>query len=163
MNISRFILLIALSLTIAGCASTHAGVPHGDPSLGQDPAEATLAEAATSVSKSLVNLDEMQKANSPPSAASPPVDPASYGMSNLVTIDWNGPIEPLLTQIADATGYQINVLGKAPAIPILVTVIAKNRPIGEVLRDAGYQCGDKADIVVFPGSKVIELRYATTV
>lgn len=158
----KTIIFSGLLLTLAGCASTHSGLPVGDPTLGPDPSEATLAEAATSVSKSLISLDQMQQATTPLPPTYQPPDPASYGMSNLVTIDWNGPIEPLLTQIADATGYTVNILGKEPSTPIIVTVIAKNRPIGEVLRDAGYQCGDKADIVIFPNSRIIELRYATS-
>jgi defect-in-organelle-trafficking protein DotD len=158
----KSIFFTSLLITLAGCTSPHAGVPAGDPTLGPDPAEATLAEAANSVSKSLISLDQMQQATTPLPPTYQPPDPATYGMSNLVTIDWNGPIEPLLTQIADATGYTVNILGKQPTLPIIVTVIAKNRPIGEVLRDAGYQCGDKADIVIFPNTKIIELRYATT-
>lgn len=160
--IVQILVLASLSLFLVGCSSSHAGLPVGDPTLGPDPAEATLAEAATSVNKSLINLDQMQQATTPLPPTYQPPDPASYGMSNLVTIDWNGPIEPLLTQVADATGYTVNVLGKQPTTPIIVTVIAKNRPIGEVLRDAGYQCGDKADIVIFPATKIIELRYATS-
>ena len=156
------LLLVGLCATLIGCASTHSGIPAGDPTLGPDPAEATLAEAATSVSKSLISLDQMQQATTPLPPTYQPPDPAAYGMANLVTIDWNGPIEPLLTQIADATGYSVNILGKAPSLPIIVTVIVKNQPIGQVLRDAGYQCGDKADIVIFPNTKIIELRYATS-
>jgi defect in organelle trafficking protein DotD len=159
-----FPLFAACFLFLAGCStSTHPSVPVpvADPTLGPDPAEATLAEAAHSVSTALVSLDQMQQATTPlPPTFSPPT-PSSYGMSNLVTIDWNGPIEPLLTQIADATGYHVNILGKPPSLPILVIVIAKNKPIGDVLRDAGYQCGIKADIVIFPKTKIIELRYAT--
>jgi defect-in-organelle-trafficking protein DotD len=151
------ILTASLVFSITGCVTHHAG----DPTLGPDPAAATLAEAATSVSKSLVSLNELQAATTPLPPNYQPPNPASYGMSNLVTIDWNGPIEPLLTQIADATGYHVNTLGKPPAIPIIVTVIAKNKPIGDVLRDAGYQCADKAEVVVFPKTRVIELRYAT--
>lgn len=158
---TKAILLTSLFFVLAGCTSPHAGVPAGDPTLGPDPAEATLAEAANSVSKSLISLDQMQQATTPLPPTYQAPDPATYGMSNLVTIDWNGPIEPLLTQIADATGYTVNILGKEPTLPIIVTVIAKNKPIGEVLRDAGYQCGDKADIVIFPNTKIIELRYAT--
>lgn len=156
----KITLLLAGLIVLVSCTHTPEQLP--DPTLGPDPAEATLAEAAASVSKSLISLDQMQQATTPlpPNLTAP--DPASYGMANLVTIDWNGPIEPLLTQIADSTGYTLNVLGKKPMMPILVTVIAKNRPIGDVLRDAGYQCGTKADIIIFPKSKVIELRYATT-
>ena len=157
MKTIRLLLFINVLLFITGCV-TH---KEGDPTLGPDPAAATLAEAATSVSKSLISLNELQAATTPLPPTYQPPNPASYGMSNLVTIDWNGPIEPLLTQIADATGYHVNTLGKQPAIPIIVTVIAKNKPIGDVLRDAGYQCGDKAEVVVFPKTRIIELRYAT--
>lgn len=158
-----FALLFIFSLLLTGCASTTPAYksPAVDPALGPDPAEASLAEAARSVSHSLLSLQEMQEATTPLPPTFAPPTPDSYGMSNLVTIDWNGPIEPLLNQIAEATGYQVNILGKTPSLPILVTVVAKNKPIGEVLRDAGYQCGSKADIVIFPKTKVIELRYAT--
>jgi defect-in-organelle-trafficking protein DotD len=32
--------------------------------------------------------------------------------------------------------------------------------LADVLRDVGYQCGRRATIVVYPESRVIELRYA---
>lgn len=158
----KTMLLTAMLCVLFGCTAPQAGIPAGDPTVGTDPAEATLAEAATSVSKSLISLDQMQQATTPLPPTYQPADPAAYGMANQVTIDWNGPIEPLLTQVANATGYSVNILGKAPSLPILVTVIARNQPIGEVLRNAGYQCGDKADIVIFPNTKIIELRYATS-
>lgn len=90
----------------------------------------------------------------------PPPDPATYGMSNLVSIDWGGPVEPLVAQIAASSGYKIRVLGNPPAVPVMVFLSVKNVPLGNVLRDIGFQVNTKANIVVFPRSKVIELRYA---
>lgn len=160
----RSLLIVVALLLLTGCSNTvqqpidpSLGL---DPALGRDPAEAQLAEAASSVSQSLVNLNKIQEAVTPPPPTFVPPDPANYGMANLVSIDWSGPIEPLIQQIAEATGYKVRIIGNQPAIPVMVYISAKNTPIGDVLRDAGYQCNDKADIVVFPSTKVIELRYA---
>lgn len=126
-----------------------------------DKAEAQLAEAAASASQSLVVLAEVQQAASNKSLAAP-VDPSTYGMGQSVTIDWTGPIEPLIKKIAGVTHYQFRVLGKEPAAPIVVIAHYRNTPIGEVLRNAGYQCGKRANVVIFPNSRVIELRYQQT-
>lgn len=161
----RQFVISLLVLLLAACASSAQQStvdPAQDPALGHDPAEAQLAEAATSVSKTLTNLQEIQQAVTPMPTNFQPPDPASYGMANLVSMNWAGPIEPLVTQIATATGYSVKVIGDEPAVPIMVYLSEKNTPIGDVLRDAGYQCNEKADIIVFPKTKVIELRYANT-
>ena len=81
-------------------------------------------------------------------------------MAGLTSIDWSGPVEPLINQIARAANYRVRVLGVPPAIPVLVTLYDKNRMLADVLRDVGYQCGRRATVVVYPESRVIELRYA---
>jgi len=122
--------------------------------------QATLAEASYSVSHSIVELAESAEAAHPIPDISPPPSPASYGMGGVTSVDWSGPIEPLLQQIAKAADYRVRVLGTTPAIPVLVTLNEKNVMLGDVLRNAGYQCGRRASVVVFPESRVIELRYA---
>jgi defect-in-organelle-trafficking protein DotD len=124
-----------------------------------DPAQAKLAEAASSISRSLSNLAEIEQATTPPPPSYAPPNPATYGMANLVSIDWAGPVQPLVSQIAKATGYQVRVLGNPPPVPIMVFVSVKDMQIGNVLRDVGFQTHQKASIVVFPNSRVIELRY----
>jgi defect-in-organelle-trafficking protein DotD len=122
--------------------------------------ENSLAEASFAVSRSVVDLAETEQAAFPGLPIEAPPSPASYGMAGLTTVDWTGPVEPLLKQIANASNYRLRTLGTAPAIPVLVTVYAKNAMLGDVLRDVGYQTGKRASVVVFPGSHVIELRYA---
>lgn len=121
---------------------------------------ASLAEASYSVSRSIVDLAEVAQAAHPLPALTPPPSPASYGMAGLTTVDWSGPIQPLLKQIAMASNYRLRVLGTEPAIPVLVTVYSKNVMLGDILRDVGYQGGRRAQVVVYPDSRVIELRYA---
>jgi defect-in-organelle-trafficking protein DotD len=122
--------------------------------------EHSLAEAAFSVSRSMVDLAETAQAAHPLPTLTPPPSPASYGMGGLTTIDWSGPVQPLLKQIANAANYRLRVLGTAPAIPVIVTIYSKNVMLGDALRDVGFQCGRRASVVVYPESRVIELRYA---
>lgn len=81
-------------------------------------------------------------------------------MGALASVEWSGPIAQLVCQIAKATGYRVNILGTEPAIPVIVTIADKNRMLGDILRDAGYQAGRRAAVFVYPESRVIELRYA---
>jgi defect-in-organelle-trafficking protein DotD len=122
--------------------------------------DVALAEASYSVSRSIVNLSEVAQASRPLPTVDPPPTPDSYGMGQLTSVDWSGPVEPLIRQLADAANYRIRVLGYPPAIPVLVTVYAKNSMLADIIRDVGYQCGRRANVVVFPDSRVVELRYA---
>lgn len=124
-----------------------------------DAAQVKLAEAATSVSHSLEQLAAMEKAAHPSIKLPPPPDPASIGMARLASVDWTGPVEPLVRRIAAVTGYRVRVLGRPLAIPALVSISAKNTPLADILRDAGFQVEKKADIIVYPHSHVIEIRY----
>lgn len=123
-------------------------------------AEAKLAEAATSVTHSLHRLAEIEEAATVRPYRVEPPNPQSYGMTTIGSIDWNGPIEPLVAKIAAATHYNLRVIGREPAIPVLVAIYKKDVLLADVLRDAGLQAGHQADIVIFPASKTIELRYA---
>ncbi len=44
-------------------------------------------------------------------AMDPAPNPASYGMAQQVSIDWSGPVEPLLKQLANASGYRLRSIG----------------------------------------------------
>lgn len=151
----KFGIITFLSIVLCACVAPK-------PPQGYDlsKSQSSLAEASYSVSRSVVDLAETAQAAHPLPDLAPPPSPATYGMGGLTTIDWSGPIEPLLKQIAVASNYRLRVLGTAPAIPVLVTIYTKNVMLGDVLRDVGYQGGRRAAVVVYPESRVIELRYA---
>lgn len=151
--------IFAIGLTILGLLGCADITGNNEETTKPDPAEAKLAEAATTISHSLINIAEIQQAATPPRKDFEPPDPAGYGMSDLVSVDWSGPVEQLVMQIANSTGYRLRVIGNKPQIPSIVTIAARNRQIGDILRDVSYQARKKNDIVVFPKSKVIELRY----
>jgi defect-in-organelle-trafficking protein DotD len=122
-------------------------------------AQGQLAEAAQSISRSLVELKKIEQAAKPAVDVTQPPDPGSYGMAGLATVDWSGPLESLVHKIAAATGYKVKIMGRAPEVPLIITVYAKNRQLGDILRDVGYQAGDKAHVVIFPANQTIEVRY----
>lgn len=149
---------------LAGCAGapspTFKKPPANSPS---DDASMRLVEAASSVSNSLDELAKIEAASTPPGVNGKPLpDAQSYALQSKASVDWSGPIEPLLERIAKISGYHVRVLGKAPAIPVLVSLSAKNITLSDMLRNAALQAGKKADILVYANSHVIELRYAKT-
>jgi defect-in-organelle-trafficking protein DotD len=146
--------LIAIPFLALGACSTP---PQAIQPTGADSA---LGEASYAVSRSIVSLSETAQAARPLPTLDPPPNPSTYGMAGLTSVDWSGPVEPLVQQLANVGNYQLRVLGKKPAIPVLVSVYDKNTMLADVIRDVGYQCGRRATIVVFPESRVIELRYA---
>lgn len=148
------------SVCLSGCASVF------DPLAGSaqkdDPVSTQLAEAAVSVSNSFRTLAQVEQATNPQAVPEPPIPPEEYGMEQLASVEWSGPAEPLLGKIAEATGYKLKVLGHEPSIPVLVTISAVNTPLGDILRDIGFQTGTRAKVVLYPTRQVIEVRYATS-
>ncbi|MDF2866923.1 MAG: hypothetical protein K0S11_393 [Gammaproteobacteria bacterium] len=147
-------ILLTFSL-LTGCATKQLGAAEVS---GSDPATIQLAEAATSVSQSLYQLAAVEKAATSPKPEKLP-DPSSYGMGNLVSVDWTGPVAAILQRIANVSHYKLRTLGTEPSIPIVVSVTAENEPIGNILRNVAYQAHQRAQIILYPKQKIIELRY----
>ncbi|HLD17001.1 MAG TPA: type IVB secretion system lipoprotein DotD [Coxiellaceae bacterium] len=125
--------------------------------------QAKLAESAQAVNQSLEQLSAVQIATHPQVSMPPPMNPQKVGMDQLSSVDWTGPVEPLLKKVAAQSGYQLHVLGIEPPIPVIVSVTAKDQPLAYILRDVTFQVQDRAGIAVYPGktkaTRVIELRY----
>ncbi|OGO92798.1 MAG: LuxR family transcriptional regulator [Coxiella sp. RIFCSPHIGHO2_12_FULL_42_15] len=121
--------------------------------------QAQLAEAAQSVNQSLAQLSAIQLATNPGIKMPEPANASAIGMAQQTSLDWTGPVEPLLKKIADASGYTVNVLGNQPPIPVIVVINAYDQPLATILRDTTYQVSKKARIEVYPDKKIIELRY----
>lgn len=118
-----------------------------------------LAEAATAVGQSLQELSAVQMTVHPPQKLRKPFDPQAIGMDKLASINWTGPVQPILKQIARSTHYQLTVVGRKPVIPVLVSLNIRNQPIATILRNITYQIVLKANIAVYPNRRIIELRY----
>lgn len=118
-----------------------------------------LVNAAKSIEKSLATLAAAQEISNMPVLNTAPLLTPEGGMGGTADIDWTGPIEPLLEKIASMTDYKLKILGSRPAIPIIVSVTQNHAIIADILKNASLQAGKRANIVVFPANKIIELRY----
>ncbi len=148
--------LIAL-MALSGCTKIK------NPTLinNTDAVSNQLAEAATSVSDSLRTLAEVEVAANPKAKPTPPPDPNTLGMGGLASVEWSGPIEPILQKLATASHYKFKIIGRQPSIPVIVTISARNTPLSDLIRDIGFQGGRKADVQIFPSRKTLELRYTS--
>lgn len=127
--------------------------------LGNTQIEAQLLSTAQSIEQSLSTLAAAEKAESPPILNTAPLVTSEGGMGGKIDIDWTGPIGPLVTKLGALTNYRVKFLGSEPAIPILISVNAKGAIIADVLQNASLQTGKRAHILVFPASRLIEVRY----
>lgn len=118
-----------------------------------------LSSSAKDIDHSLQNILAIQRASHPGPVLEPTFSPADLGMTEPTSVDWNGPIEPLLKKIALMSHYKLRVIGKRPAIPALVAISEEDVPLADILRNATYQLVHKADINIDPATKIIELRY----
>lgn len=152
----RFFVLGITSFLLVGCGTATQNVEATD----NQNANITLAQASSTISDSLTASEEIQRATTPPLSMKNLPDADSYGMDALATVDWSGPVGPIVEKIAQASHYTLRVFGREPAMPVLISINEKNTPLGYILRDIDYQAGSRANIVVFPDKHTIELRYA---
>lgn len=154
----KLILLLLASALIAGCATgNYKKPPYNAPS---DDASIKLAEAANSVSDSMLQMARVEKVIRPPGKDNSLTIPNAYNLQARASVDWAGPIGELTSRIAKAAHYRVRVLGKEPAVPVLISINIQDESLAEILRDIDYQAGKKAYIHVYPNSQVVELRYA---
>jgi defect-in-organelle-trafficking protein DotD len=121
--------------------------------------ESQLLNTAQSIEQSLGTLAAAEKAESPPILNTAPLLTSEGGMGGKIDIDWTGPVGPLVVKLGALTNYRVKFLGSEPAIPILISINAKKTAIADVLQNASLQAGKRAHILVFPGSRLIEVRY----
>lgn len=150
-------MMFIVSALLVGCVSTFKKPPVNNPS---DDATIKLAEAAVSVSDSMLEMARVEKVITPPNKDNTLTIPNAYNLQARASVDWSGPIEELTDRIAKAAHFKLRILGTVPAVPILISLNIKDKSLAEILRDIDYQSGKKADIHVYPNSQVIELRYA---
>ena len=158
---NKLVMLFLSCALIAGCATgtIYKKPPTNAPS---DDASIKLAEAANSVSDSMIDMARVEKVITPPNKDNTLTIPNSYNLQARASVDWSGPIGEVTQRIAKAAHYRLRVLGPVPAIPILISLEQKDLSLAEILRNIDYQAGKKAYIHVYPNSEVVELRYANT-
>ena len=151
-------LFMVLVCLLNACSSPlYKKPPYNNPS---DDASIKLAEAANSVSDSMLKMARIEKSVSPPITYNVRRIPNSKALQTRASVDWSGPIGELSARVAKAAKYKLRILGQPPAVPVLISLDVNNQSLASILRNIDYQAGKKASIHVYPKLKVIELRYA---
>lgn len=123
-----------------------------------DPIALRIAESADKAALALQDLARVEQTRRPPTPEPPPVAGPSE-LHTQLTIDWVGPAEPLVRNIASRLKYDVVVTGTTPAVPVVVQIHQRDREVLEALRNIGEQATASLDLVVDPVSKKIEIRY----
>tara|TARA_A100001015_G_scaffold170048_1_gene188996 strand:+ start:841 stop:1368 length:528 start_codon:yes stop_codon:yes gene_type:complete len=131
--------------------------PEKDP-LSQN-AEDQLAEAAEEVSRSITKLAQIERANrpEPPQDIKLPVITAE--MAGKASVDYNGPVEPMLKQLATVSHLKFRSIGRPLAIPPMISIYVRRTPIADILKDISYQVQKQAQVQLIEDEKVLEIRY----
>ena len=113
-----------LSLLLSGCA-VHGRVDQqlvAEP----DPLSLRLAAAVDKASGALETLASVEQARNP-GAAIQAVPYAPQELRRTMTVNWTGPIEPIVQRLADRAGYEMQVNGDVPPAPVVVTLTARQK------------------------------------
>ena len=158
-------------LMVAGCASKTQSTSNDQASMllhaikipdaqsAQRVTTENLDDAAAQISSSLNHLAALEQARTPKTKLPKPLNAKKVGMNQLASVDWTGPVEPLLKKLAFATHYKLKVLGNVPTVPILVSLNVTDVTMADVYRNIKFQTERFAHIVLYPKEHVIELRY----
>lgn len=152
--------LVLVTLCLGACSSTEK-FSNDEPQIvaAPDTVTALLAHAADKASNALETLAAVEAARTPPAGVAP-VGEAPPELRRAMTVNWIGPVEPLVKKLADRAGYEFLVIGAVPVTEIVVSVDVENQTVIDVLRDVGLQLGVRADIKVDSEKHLIEIHYA---
>ena len=118
-----------------------------------------LSQSAMSSSNAIQTLAEVEKASKPAVHHKSAPNPVKVGMDQMVSIDWVGPVEPILKSLAKKSHYRVNTLGQSPVVPILVNVTRQDAYLADIVQDITFQIQNHAELTLNPAEKLIELRY----
>lgn len=148
------------AIVLIGC-ETAKSFSNSTPQLVAEPdtVSAMLADAATRASNALETLAAVEHGRGP-AITSAPIGDAPANLRRAITVNWVGPAEQITKILADRASYNFVIVGVKPAVPIVVSIDAENKPVIEVLRDVGLQLGLRADIRVDANQELVEIHYA---
>lgn len=153
--INRALTVLCTAVLLTACAQHQP-----QPQLVAEPDQVTLrlAQAADRAANALDSLASVEQVRTPtelpPLAAGAPAE-----LRRSITVNWYGPVEPLVKTLADRASYNLLISGNVPENAIIVTTNVRNQPVIEALRDVGLQLGSRAQIKVDAEKRVVELAY----
>ena len=135
-------------LALQGCLSVEPLPP--------DPARTRLVEAALRAEASLSRLATMTDAPAPLAPRAVPPE-----LAQKLTLDWTGSVDVLARSLAGRAGYEFRTAGPRPLRPVMINLVAVDKPLVQVLRDAAIQAAETVTLTVDAENRVIQLDFAS--
>lgn len=159
----RTALAFAAVLAAPGCEQIAALSP-AEPSTPvvaePSPVLKMMADAARDAERALDSLARVEQARAPAPPPSQPVAGLPSELAQPIGMNFIGPIDVAVAELARKAGYELRILGDQPPTPILVDISAEGLPLWKAVESAGLQAGQRADVVISMRERVIEVRYA---
>lgn len=162
MRSAHILLLTAGALFLGACASNSSRmeVPPIE-EIDQIIAEAVEVSANSNRAIAEVEVAVAAPVRPGPLAQIPPTVVLPPEAVQPVTVDWQGPVEPLIRDLAARAGYTFRTTGRAPTNMRMISIVANEEPLFGVIRRAGAMAHGFADIVFNPSTRTIEIRYGS--
>lgn len=149
---------------IAGCVATGPMSRQSGPPAKPDKEDSALSllnRTAKSIEQSLTSLAEAEQFDK---IGVKPGEPRVYrqiaGMEAMVTMPWSGTLEQAVTKLSGVCGFTVKFTGRPPSTPILVQIGREASTVSDHMRNIGIQAGQRADLIIDPRQKIVEVRYA---
>lgn len=153
-------MLICFSLAVSGCLRIQSITVEQKKRAVVEQSDVELAQAAVSVERSMQTIAAIEHNKSPALVVKQmKLHASALGLGRLATVDWDGPVEPLVRKLAALNHYQVKVIGHEPAIPVLISLNEKDTYAGDILRKVSLQTKERMKLLVFPQDKIIEIHY----
>ena len=127
------------------------------PSLDARIVDERIAESADTIQKMWAALGRLEQSRDPGQFRhlkdNPPPDKLPLELRRRISIEWSGTLTDLVRKLAEYSGYPFKETGPRPAVPVLIALSAENQTIAAILREAGYQAGKRAGVIVHGGSE----------
>ncbi|WP_419901139.1 DotD/TraH family lipoprotein [Kiloniella sp.] len=165
---SKFIPLCVLGLALQGCETLQddsffkvfSTQTKNDPVevISQTPNLTKLDQASTTAAHALATLSRIESAKTPLLAAKAPGLIPDI-LKQPVTIDWTGPLDGVAQRLATLARYEFQVIGKTPAVPVIIHLASKDIPLIEAFKNTGQQAGTRALLRIDTRRSKVEIIY----
>jgi len=162
-NFIRPLAVLFAGIALASCSSNTTTTDYGTGAtpIATEPdlVGTRIAQSAEKASQALNTISAIEQQRSPVPFVED-YSSAPSTMTQIISVNWTGPIEQITQTLASRAGLRFRTKGNPPPVPLTVVVDAYQQPLVEVLRDMGLQAGQRADITVDGQKGFVEIRYA---
>ena len=160
-NLRRALGLTVAVAALAACTPMEGNRPNTNvvyDSAIQGEIDHQLAQSSARAANALETLSMIQRARTAPVA--PPLDETNLPreLKRLTTLEWSGPANELVKQLASNVGYSYLETGNPPAAPAMVHVDVHDVSAAKAFADVGLQVEQFATVIVDPNMHRVEYR-----